>query len=84
MANGDLIFCKCWQNSKDNILGNVSEKSLLELYNSKQAKYPWRVGPQQCQKCGWGAPHNLGDYIKTWFDHSGILYRQEDFDERKL
>jgi MoaA/NifB/PqqE/SkfB family radical SAM enzyme len=85
MANGDLIFCKCWQNSKDNILGNVSEKSLLELYNSNQAKHLWKIGPEQCQKCDWGMPHGLEDYIeKTFYAHPGMLYRQEDFDERKL
>jgi MoaA/NifB/PqqE/SkfB family radical SAM enzyme len=67
-VDGDLMFCPCWQNSGDNVLGNVNSVSLTGLYNSRQARRLWKSGPEQCQKCSNYLYHGyLRDYLNKTF-----------------
>jgi hypothetical protein len=52
-VNGDVKFCSCidYDSHPENIIGNVKEDSLLNIYNGAKAHRLWRDGLSICDGC---------------------------------
>jgi MoaA/NifB/PqqE/SkfB family radical SAM enzyme len=52
-VNGDVKFCSCidYDSDPENIIGNVREDSLLNIYNGAKARRLWRDGLSICKGC---------------------------------
>ena len=64
-VNGDVKFCSCidYDSTVENIIGNVKEKSLLDIYNSERARQLWGAGLSICKGCTHFKPLSiLGDF----------------------
>jgi MoaA/NifB/PqqE/SkfB family radical SAM enzyme len=57
-VNGDVKFCSCidYDSNPENILGNVCEGSLVDIYNGPRAKALWRRGLSFCEGCTHAVP----------------------------
>ena len=52
-VNGDVKFCSCidYDSHAENIIGNVKDDSLLNIYNGAKARRLWRDGLSICKGC---------------------------------
>lgn len=52
-VNGDVKFCSCidYDSLPENIIGNVREQSLSDIYNGLRAKRLWNDGLTICRGC---------------------------------
>jgi MoaA/NifB/PqqE/SkfB family radical SAM enzyme len=52
-VNGDVKFCSCvdYDSTPENVLGNVKNDSLLNIYNGRAAREKWRNGISLCNGC---------------------------------
>jgi len=52
-SNGDVSYCPCgdYDICEEFRLGNVGDRSLKELFNSKRNRELWRGLPSKCLKC---------------------------------
>lgn len=70
-VNGDVKFCSCidYDSHPENIIGNVKEASLLDIYNGYRARRLWREGLSICKGCTHYKP------VKLFSDHFKLLER---------
>jgi MoaA/NifB/PqqE/SkfB family radical SAM enzyme len=52
-VDGSVSFCSCidYDNIKENLLGNIQDESLFDIYNGKKAKLLHKKGISKCKIC---------------------------------
>jgi MoaA/NifB/PqqE/SkfB family radical SAM enzyme len=68
-VNGDVKFCSCidYDSHPENIIGNVKEASLVDIYNGAKARKLWREGLSICKGCTHYKP------VKVFSEHFNLL-----------